>query len=142
MFPFYWAGYTGMEIAQSLHTALALLMIGLIIGHIYIGTIGMQGAFEAMWSGRVDRNWAREHHRLWLEEAAAREVSPSRTDADRRRAGALTSFVAGAAVAVVLALIMAGVLETAGSSTAQREAGSNPSVHLTDPSTRVGKAPE
>jgi formate dehydrogenase subunit gamma len=141
MFPFYWAGYTGMEVAQSVHTALALLMIGLIVGHIYIGTIGMQGAFEAMWSGRVDRNWAREHHRLWLEEAAAREVSP-RAQAGGRRAGALTSFVAGAAVAVVLALIMVGVLETAGSSTAQREARSNPFVHLTDPATRVGKARE
>ena len=142
MFPFYWADYTGMQIAQSLHTALALLMLGLIVGHIYIGTIGMQGAFEAMWSGLVDRNWAREHHRLWLEEADAREVLPSRADVGRRRAGALTSFVAGAAVAVVLALIMAGVLETTGSSTAQHEARSNPSVHLTDPATRVGKAPE
>jgi ferric-dicitrate binding protein FerR (iron transport regulator) len=131
-----------MQIAQSLHTALALLMLGLIVGHIYIGTIGMQGAFEAMWSGLVDRNWAREHHRLWLEEADAREVLPSRADVGRRRAGALTSFVAGAAVAVVLALIMAGVLETTGSSTAQHEARSNPSVHLTDPATRVSKAPE
>jgi hypothetical protein len=31
MFPFFWAGYTGMQIAQTLHTAIALLMIGLII---------------------------------------------------------------------------------------------------------------
>ena len=67
MFPFYWAGYTGMQTAQSLHAVLGLLMIGLIIGHIYIGTIGVQGAFEAMGSGEVDVNWAKQHHSLWLE---------------------------------------------------------------------------
>jgi len=38
------------------------------IAHIYIGTIGMEGAFEAMGSGEVDVNWAKEHHSLWLEE--------------------------------------------------------------------------
>ena len=42
------------------------------IGHIYIGTIGMEGAFEAMGSGEVDVNWAREHHSLWLDEQKAR----------------------------------------------------------------------
>jgi formate dehydrogenase subunit gamma len=64
MFPFLWTGYTGMQVVQSLHTAIALLMVGLIIGHIYIGTVGMEGAFSAMWSGWVDRNWAKEHHSL------------------------------------------------------------------------------
>ena len=44
------------------------LLIAGIIGHIYIGTIGMEGAFDAMGSGEVDLNWAREHHSLWLEE--------------------------------------------------------------------------
>jgi formate dehydrogenase subunit gamma len=38
----------------------------LIIAHIYIGTIGMEGAFDAMGSGKVDENWAREHHNLWV----------------------------------------------------------------------------
>src|SRR5204863_5194010 len=65
MFPFLWTGYTGMQIVQSLHAAIALLMVGLIIGHIYIGTVGVEGAFSAMWSGWVDRNWAKEHHSLW-----------------------------------------------------------------------------
>ena len=36
------------------------------LAHIYIGTIGMEGAFEAMGEGTVDVNWAKEHHRLWL----------------------------------------------------------------------------
>jgi formate dehydrogenase subunit gamma len=42
------------------------LFIALILAHIYIGTLGMEGAFEAMATGNVDLNWAREHHDLWL----------------------------------------------------------------------------
>lgn len=70
MFPFYWFGYEGMQWTQLLHAAIGLLMTTLIIGHIYIGTVGMEGAIDAMWSGRVDRNWAKEHHRLWYERIA------------------------------------------------------------------------
>jgi formate dehydrogenase subunit gamma len=65
MFPFHWLGYDGMQWAQLLHAIVGLLMIALIIGHIYIGTVGMEGAVDAMWSGRVDRNWAKEHHDRW-----------------------------------------------------------------------------
>jgi formate dehydrogenase subunit gamma len=50
----------------------AVLFTAAMLGHIYIGTIGMEGAFEAMGTGEVDVNWAREHHRLWLEQEAAR----------------------------------------------------------------------
>ena len=66
MFPFMWFGYDGMQWAQISHAVIALLMIALIIGHIYIGTIGMQGAIDAMWGGQVDVNWAKEHHSIWL----------------------------------------------------------------------------
>lgn len=80
MFPFYWTGYTGMQSAQLLHATIGLLMVALIIGHIYIGTVGMVGAFQAMWSGLVDRNWAKEHHRIWYEsetgERATRHERP------------------------------------------------------------------
>jgi formate dehydrogenase subunit gamma len=69
MFPFYWFGYDGMQGAQTSHAAIALLMVALILGHIYIGTIGMEGAFEARWSGQVDRNWAKKHHSIWYREA-------------------------------------------------------------------------
>jgi len=65
MFPFRWLDYDGMQWAQLLHAIIGLLMLALIIGHIYIGTVGMEGAVDAMWSGRVDRNWAKEHHDLW-----------------------------------------------------------------------------
>jgi formate dehydrogenase subunit gamma len=68
MFPFFWFGYDGMQWAQSIHAIVGVIMVGLIIGHIYIGTAGMEGAFDAMWDGRVDRNWAKEHHSLWYRE--------------------------------------------------------------------------
>lgn len=57
-----------MQYAQVWHVIVAFAMIVMIIGHIYIGTIGMEGAFDAMGTGDVDLNWAREHHGLWVEE--------------------------------------------------------------------------
>ena len=68
MFPFYVSGIEGMQIAQIVHSVVSVLFIAAMIAHIYIGTIGMEGAFEAMGSGEVDVNWAREHHSLWLDE--------------------------------------------------------------------------
>jgi len=72
MFPFYATGIQGMQMAQTVHAIIALLFVATMLAHIYIGTIGMEGAFEAMGEGTVDVNWAREHHRLWLEQEMAR----------------------------------------------------------------------
>lgn len=68
LFPFYVTNIAGMQIAQVVHSLIALLFIALILAHIYIGTLGMEGAFEAMGTGEVDFNWAREHHDLWFKE--------------------------------------------------------------------------
>jgi formate dehydrogenase subunit gamma len=72
MFPFYLTDIAGMQTAQMVHGIVAVLFIAAMLGHIYIGTIGMEGAFEAMGSGTVDLNWAREHHSLWLERELAK----------------------------------------------------------------------
>jgi formate dehydrogenase subunit gamma len=85
LFPFYVTNIAGMQVAQVVHAVIAVLFIALILGHIYIGTLGTEGAFEAMWTGEVDLNWAKEHHDLWLESlkdrpAAARQT-PSATPA-------------------------------------------------------------
>lgn len=56
------------------HGIVAVVMICLVLAHIYIGTIGMQGAYDAMGSGEVDLNWAREHHSLWVEEVMAKKT--------------------------------------------------------------------
>jgi formate dehydrogenase subunit gamma len=68
LFPFQWADLQGMQLALLLHAVIGLVMVAIIIAHIYIGTLGMEGAFDAMGTGRVDENWAREHHSLWVAE--------------------------------------------------------------------------
>jgi formate dehydrogenase subunit gamma len=72
MFPFYGTDIGTMQVAQAVHGIIAMLYVALMIAHAYIGSIGMEGAFESMGSGTVDVNWAKEHHRLWLEEEMAR----------------------------------------------------------------------
>ncbi len=57
-----------MQLSQLWHTIVALVLIVVIVAHIYIGSLGMEGAFDAMGTGQVDENWAREHHNLWVAE--------------------------------------------------------------------------
>lgn len=64
------SGNQEMQYANTWHAILALFLTCVIIAHIYIGTIGMEGAFDAMGSGEVDANWAKEHHSVWYEEEA------------------------------------------------------------------------
>jgi len=71
MFPFYGTDIQTMQNAEIAHGIIAMLLIAAMLGHIYIGTIGMEGAFEAMGTGTVDVNWAKEHHSLWLDEVRA-----------------------------------------------------------------------
>ena len=69
-----------MQLAQMWHGIISLFMVVVIIAHIYIGTIGMEGSFSAMASGEVDENWAKEHHNLWVEEME-KETTPASTPA-------------------------------------------------------------
>lgn len=87
LFPFYVTNIAGMQVAQAVHAVIAVLFVALILGHIYIGTLGMEGAFEAMWTGEVDYNWAKEHHDLWLDDERAKHAAgppryPSATPAE------------------------------------------------------------
>ena len=69
MFPFYYGLNVGnMELAEIFHGIVGVLFVALILAHIYLGTLGMEGAFESMSTGDVDLNWAKEHHNLWVEE--------------------------------------------------------------------------
>jgi formate dehydrogenase subunit gamma len=72
IFPFYGTDVQAMQNAEMVHGIVAMLFIAAMLAHIYIGTIGMEGAFEAMGEGTVDVNWAKEHHSLWLEAEGAR----------------------------------------------------------------------
>jgi formate dehydrogenase subunit gamma len=78
MFPFYVTDIDGQQLAQVVHGVIAVLFVAAMLAHIYIGTIGMEGAFEAMGEGTVDVNFAREHHSLWLAEENAR-TGPNET---------------------------------------------------------------
>lgn len=64
------------------HTIMGVFMIVVIIAHIYIGTVGMEGALPAMTSGDVDLNWAKEHHSLWVEEVEAEARSSAGADGE------------------------------------------------------------
>jgi formate dehydrogenase subunit gamma len=72
IFPFYGTGILAMQIAQLVHVAVGLLYIAAILFHIYMGTVGEEGAFEGMWDGVVDENWAKQHHSIWYEREAAK----------------------------------------------------------------------
>ncbi len=85
LFPFYGTNIAEMQLAQVVHAVVAVLFVALILAHIYIGTLGMEGAFEAMGTGEVDLNWAKEHHDLWLAQQLAnqdRQGQPSATPAE------------------------------------------------------------
>ncbi len=62
-----------MQYTQLVHAGFGFLFMAMIIGHIYIGTLGMEGAFDAMGSGYVEEQWAREHHSIWLDEVQAKD---------------------------------------------------------------------
>ena len=63
-----------MQFAHILHAGGALIFMTLSLAHIYIGTIGMEGALEGMKSGYVDETWAREHHEYWYREVRGEPI--------------------------------------------------------------------
>jgi formate dehydrogenase subunit gamma len=67
-FPNWNQGRELMQQANVIHAIAAVLFISGALAHIYIGTIGMEGAYRAMREGYVDEEWAKEHHALWYEE--------------------------------------------------------------------------
>ncbi len=80
IFPFSWGmGIGEMELAEVFHGIVGVLFIALILAHIYLGTLGMEGAYELMSQGTVDENWAKEHHPLWYEEEKAHGAEAGHT---------------------------------------------------------------
>lgn len=63
-----------MQLAQMWHAIIGFVFMAVIIGHIYIGSVGMEGAFDAMGSGQVEVQWAKEHHGLWYEEVTGKKA--------------------------------------------------------------------
>ena len=72
LFPYLPANVTALQFWTVIHAVIAMLFIAAMLAHIYIGSVGMEGAFDAMGTGEVDLNWAKEHHSLWVEEEQAK----------------------------------------------------------------------
>ncbi|HSV48131.1 MAG TPA: formate dehydrogenase subunit gamma [Ramlibacter sp.] len=68
-----------MQVAHMIHAVAAVLMMCAFVGHIYIGTIGMRGAYKAMRTGYVDEAWAKEHHEYWYDDVKAGKVPVQRS---------------------------------------------------------------
>ena len=92
-FPNYGQTRETMQFAHLIHVAAGMVVTAVALGHIYIGTIGSEGSLEGMVTGRVDTNWAKQHHDLWYEELLEKGVTlepASRADASPPPTGATT----------------------------------------------------
>jgi len=70
-FPWIVAELRQWQLANLAHGIAAVAVIAVAIGHIYLGTVGVEGALDGMVTGRADEAWARQHHDLWLGEMSA-----------------------------------------------------------------------
>src|SRR5215204_5647275 len=77
LFPYLPANVTALQFWTVIHAVIAMLFIAAMLAHVYIGSVGMEGAFDAMGTGEVDLNWAKEHHALWVEEQQAKGEAPA-----------------------------------------------------------------
>ena len=68
-----------MQISHMVHAVAAVLIMAMFIGHIYLGTIGMQGAYKGMRTGYVDETWAKEHHELWFDDVKSGKIPAQRS---------------------------------------------------------------
>lgn len=78
------APHEEMQYSQLWHSIVSFVLMAIILAHIYIGSLGMEGAYDAMGSGEVEEQWAREHHSLWVEEVLGPQV-PNATAAAAKK---------------------------------------------------------
>ncbi|MDD9924126.1 MAG: formate dehydrogenase subunit gamma [Boseongicola sp.] len=70
-----------MQLAQAWHAIVSFVLMAIIIAHIYIGSVGMEGAYDAMGSGEVDEAWAHQHHSIWLDDLKKSQAEETGTAA-------------------------------------------------------------
>ncbi|HVL72029.1 MAG TPA: formate dehydrogenase subunit gamma [Beijerinckiaceae bacterium] len=81
MFPIARVDLNGIQWSQYIHATVGVILIAIMIAHIYIGSLGMEGAYDAMGSGEVDLAWAKAHHSVWVDEQQAKTASGPQTGA-------------------------------------------------------------
>ncbi|MDF1588804.1 MAG: formate dehydrogenase subunit gamma [Gammaproteobacteria bacterium] len=62
-----------IQVSHLIHVVTAIGLIAFSLGHIYIATIGTEGALEGMVTGQVDTAWAEQHHNLWAKSVINKE---------------------------------------------------------------------
>ncbi len=68
-----------LRLAQVIHGLTTVALMAVIIGHIYLGSIGTEGTLQGMTRGNVDVNWAKTHHSLWYEEVSSQQGKPEKS---------------------------------------------------------------
>ncbi|MDQ7069634.1 MAG: formate dehydrogenase subunit gamma [Rhodobacterales bacterium] len=86
-FPWLFDDLRVLQASTVLHAVGAILLISVSIGHIYIGTIGMEGSLDSMLKGEVDENWAKEHHDLWYEKVTGKSATDDSTEVTKEESG-------------------------------------------------------
>ena len=80
LFPWLVEDIRWLQLSTILHAVGAIALISVLFGHIYVGTIGMEGSLDSMLKGEVDENWAKEHHDLWYEDVTGTPARPTSED--------------------------------------------------------------
>jgi len=73
LFPNFEQGREYLQWALVAHGVGAVVLITLSFGHMYVGSVGMEGSLDSMSTGYVDSNWAKSHHDLWYQEVMQRQ---------------------------------------------------------------------
>jgi formate dehydrogenase subunit gamma len=68
-----------MQVAEIIHASATILLMAMAFGHIYIGSIGTEGALDGMRTGYVDESWAKQHHALWLDDIQSDRIPAQRS---------------------------------------------------------------
>lgn len=69
-----------MQIAQMVHAVTSVFILAMFLAHAYLGSIGMDGAYEGMRHGYVDEAWAKEHHEYWYDDIKSGRIPAQRTE--------------------------------------------------------------
>lgn len=57
-----------MQVSNLIHGVASVIWVALMLGHMYLGSVAMEGTLDGMTKGRVSVEWAKQHHDLWFEE--------------------------------------------------------------------------
>ena len=73
-FPNFQQSREWLQSAHIIHTIAAVAVMAFFFVHLYLATVGVEGALESMVNGHVDANWAKQHHDLWYEQVKDKAI--------------------------------------------------------------------